>query len=408
MKHSLFEKIQKVISEAVNEEFDFGSVDIDSSAADNMLSGRDTVREIINKPSDMPEVFLTVFGMNIPSGFAKTSHTLPKFGRIWHRPKAWDIFSGAKSCRSTDILMKADRDSLQKSPDWEYCSYTVYKDRPKNDCPEFLRALLTALGWDMRSEKFSIKCSYWLSPDQGVCVIYKCIMQCYDGGACSPTGKLYTVYPSMIFYTGDVIYNPDKKLSKDKDKELKLLKKVNLFLRNLNNSSTYRLCDMDSFTAELMEDGKTPVWVMHNDFNKTYMYVPRKGIEFDKLMAGTEPESAIGQIQFYYKAGSQYNTYQIVGNPKFDYMNNIVDFHAASDVLEYHIMSDYDAVKKMIGQKAFDKATEMYITTTYRDDEPLYKVKVFLTVTPKYRKVFDDFMSKKITPKQLYLRDYQV
>lgn len=135
----------------------------------------------------------------------------------------------------------------------------------KPNCPEYIKAILKALGWDSDKLDFCAHVDYWLSPDKGVCIIDR--LRLYTiRGAQAPlvNGRSSITIPSMIFYTGDVIYNPDNVASKAKDKEIKILNKTQKFFDNINLPSKNQLEWSQRYVPEIAPNGE-PVWVYHYD-----------------------------------------------------------------------------------------------------------------------------------------------
>lgn len=204
-----------MIFKKINEDFDFGSIDIQSSAAIDYAQIPEVVRTVFNINIDPLMVLNALFKCKTPAKVKKYKNVLEHAGTVYctHEIKQ-DTFTVWTSNFWYNRIMDRDVQLIRKAGfEFHKVSYTNFIETDIKE--DFLVALLK----DMSSDKYifagsgsgvKFNAEYYLSPDNGLVIITSFGVSC-------PGCNYYFPY-FYIMFTGDVIYQvnqADKKKAKE-------------------------------------------------------------------------------------------------------------------------------------------------------------------------------------------------
>lgn len=205
-----------MIFKKINEDFDFGSIEIQSSAATDYNQTPEIVRTVTNINIDPQMVLNAVFKCKTPAKVKKYKNVLQHAGTVYctHEIKQ-DAFTVWTGSLWHSRIMDRDVQLIRKAGfEFHKVSYTDFIETDIQE--DFLVALLKDMSSDKnvfagRGSDMRFNAEYYLSPDNGLVIITSFSVYC-------PGHNKYYFPYFYIMFTGDVIYQvnqADKKKAKE-------------------------------------------------------------------------------------------------------------------------------------------------------------------------------------------------
>lgn len=223
-----------MIFKKINEDFDFGSIEVTSSAASDYQQTPEMIRESANKDIDIEDVFIGKFGITLPRG---VKHKQIIGDGVGPFVCAYNVSPAKINCHngfsSNDI-------SKLKATGMEMSSYCYSNNRDGTFHPEdpnipnvVFSIIKYFLGYEGDfTDIININLNYFKTPDDGIIIFNKIHVRVdiksknvHNPNDCivytSWNGEPYSyeiVLRRVITYTGNIIYHvkkPDAKTMKD-------------------------------------------------------------------------------------------------------------------------------------------------------------------------------------------------
>lgn len=268
----IFKKLKNI---KLNEDFDFGSVEIESTAANSYKMTPEMVRTTANLPVMLQSVLYGKFNTKVPRGF-KYMDDWKGIGRVLCVKDPFADCNNGLSNRDIALLKDAGFTLNNFSID------TVRGDktqREKDNLPDVILSIFRdKLGYTGDfSDIDYININYLISEDCGIMVIDRLCTYFNDTSAIKNKSLLYDYNNSLhgfyiqrlICYTGDVIYKvkmPDSKTVKSIAKSVNNNNKIRGAIRRIVKADGMNINDGALAEYILQDSGKSAVIPYHSEW----------------------------------------------------------------------------------------------------------------------------------------------
>jgi hypothetical protein len=237
--------IKNIIYKAITEDFDFGKIKSKRIEDDYTISKSIIRKNLENIKVD--KLFIDLYGDRGPTGLNSEYH-INGFGNVVCRGHSLDNLTqynidARLLLRTVNFVRTSDLEDLGTKYKFKYVEYasdywlehhqqTIGNTKPM---PDYLVELLQGLGVD--TQMYNCKLICYVSPDEGICIIEKStICKCLWG---PDRLKMSLQIPSMMFFTGNVLYEINKKNVKKIEDNKKWLKKTDTFFYTAKIGQSY-------------------------------------------------------------------------------------------------------------------------------------------------------------------------
>lgn len=406
-------RLKETIYKTLKEAFDFGDLEVETTAAGQLNDSPDTMREFVLKDTPMDKVFLSVFNVNVPAGF-KNCEEVPGFGYVWFRGEglAYNKREVGHILNRRADMMKKDETPLIAAG---FTSHSILRNDEIGpivadsigNIPTWLPKLLKALGTDISAARCGG--TYFVSPDNGVIVLKYLRFDDYSTGRCR--GR---TFKPMIFYTGEVIYDIDKKKAKANQGMLRVIKKMKQFLKNerfQDTSYCYKYLKACNIEPKMLPDNTPVFYPKPTEYKSNISYTIDNLDLFTKDFSDQESDNSalciiLGKIKYnpYMKKmwkidqGSYFNPEKHELKVSYTSQNGVRIF----------LSSDPDAFKDELPDEILnDMGTfGLFSYVQYGVPQLICQFRAYTTFTGKIKEVFDKYMFNKLSNKDLYFNNF--